>query len=101
MAQFDSAWAMIHHYLQKEIHRVHDEIRNYPAPIPACDVQFNFLLEEREALSSELARARECMKEDTDTGDARSSVDAFLKFSTYLGDSAKKEIRALVDNDVR
>lgn len=81
--------------------RVRDEIRNYPAPIPACDAQFNGLLEEREALSSELSRVREFMNKDTDSEDARSSIDAFLNFSTYLGDAAKREIRALVDNDNR
>ncbi len=97
----NSAWAMIHQHLQEEIRRVHDEIRNYPAPIPACDAQFNYLLEEREALSAELARVREFMDKDTDSEDARSSIDAFLNFSNYLGDSAKREIRALVDNDIR
>ena len=101
IAPVNSAWAMIHQHLQEEIRRVHDEIRNYPAPIPACDVQFNYLLEEREALSAELARVREFMDKDTDSEDARSSIDAFLNFSNYLGDSAKREIRALVDNDIR
>ncbi len=101
MATANSAWAIIHRHLQEEIHRVHDEIRNYPAPIPACDAQFNYLLEAREVLSSELARVREFMNKDTDTEDMRSSIDAFLSFSNYLGDSAKREIRALVDNDIR
>ena len=101
MAPVNSAWAMIHQHLQEEIRRVHDEIRNYPAPIPACDAQFNYLLEQREALSAELARVREFMDKDTDSEDARSSIDAFLNFSNYLGDSAKREIRALVDNDTR
>ncbi len=101
MAQIDAAWTMIHLRLQEAIRRVHDGIRNYPAPIPACDAQFNYLLEEREALSSELARVREHMNEDTDSEDARISIDAFLDFSSYLGDSVKREIRALVDNDIR
>ncbi len=101
MTPVNSAWAMIHQHLQEEIRRVHDGIRNYPAPIPACDAQFNYLLEEREALSSELARVREYMNEDTDSEDARISIDAFLNFSSYLGDSVKREIRALVDNDIR
>ena len=101
MAPVNSAWAMIHQHLQEESRRVHSEIRNYPAPIPACDAQFNYLLEERAALSSELARVRESMNEDTDREDARSSIDAFLNFSSCLGDSAIREIRALVDNDIR
>jgi hypothetical protein len=101
MAPVNSAWVMIHQHLQEESRRVHGEIRNYPAPIPACDAQFNYLLEEREALSSELLRVRELMNKDADSKDARSSVDAFLDFSNYLSDSAKREIRSLVDNGVR
>ena len=79
------------------MHRVRDEIRNYPAPIPACDAQYNYLLEEREGLSSELARVRKFMNEDSDSENARSSVDAFLRVSSCLGDSAKGEIRALIE----
>ncbi len=101
MVPVNSVWTMIHQRLEKEMRRVRDEIRNYPAPIPACDAQFNYLLEERETLSSELARAREFMNKDTDSEDARSSIDAFLNSSTYLRDAAKREIRALIDNDNR
>ncbi len=32
------------------------EIRAYPAPIPACDAQYNHLLERRAALADALAR---------------------------------------------
>jgi hypothetical protein len=101
MEPIDSAWAMIHRHLQQECRRVHREIRDYPAPIPACDAQFNYLLEEREALSSELAKVKELMKQDADSGDARNSIDAFLDFSNYLGDSTKREIRSLVGNEIR
>ncbi len=101
MAPVNSLWTMIHQRLENEMLRVRDEIRNYPAPIPACDAQFNYLLEERETLSSELARVQEFMNKDTDSEDARSSIDAFLNFSTYLSDATKREIRALIDNDNR
>ena len=101
MAPVNSVWTMIHQHLDKEMRRVRDEIRSYPAPIPACDAQFNYLLEEREALSSELARVREFMNKDTDSADARSSIDAFLSFSSYLDDAAKREIRALIDDNNR
>jgi hypothetical protein len=91
------AWARIQQHLEKELHRVRDEIWSYPAPIPACDAQYNFLLEEREGLSSELARVRDYVNEDSDSENARSSVDAFLRVSSYLGDSANGEIRALIE----
>ncbi len=35
---------------------VADEILRYPAPIPACDAQYNHLLELRRLLPAELAR---------------------------------------------
>ena len=81
--------------------RVHDEIRSYPAPIPACDAQFNHLLEERDALSSELTRAREFMNKNAESEDAQSFIDAFLNDSICLGDARKNEIRALIGNDNR
>jgi hypothetical protein len=96
---YDFAWTRIRQHLEKEMQRVRDEIRNYPAPIPACDAQYNYLLEEREGLSSELARVREAMNEDSSSENAQSSVDAFLSVSSYLGDPAKGEIRALIVSD--
>ena len=78
------------------MHRVRDEIRNYPAPIPACDAQYNYLLEERDGLSSELARVRKFMNENSDSENAQGAVDTFLNVSSYLDESAKGEIRALV-----
>ncbi len=35
---------------------VAEEIRSYPSPIPACDAQFNHLLDLRRLLPQELAR---------------------------------------------
>ena len=34
--------------------RIHQEIAAYPAPIPACDAQFNYLLEQRSNISQQL-----------------------------------------------
>jgi hypothetical protein len=101
MTKHKFAWTRIEQHLENEMHRVRDEIRNYPAPIPACDAQYNYLLEEREGLSSELARVRKFMNDDSDSENAQSSVDAFLSVSPYLGDSAKREIRALIESGNR
>lgn len=79
--------------------RVRNEIRTYPAPIPACDAQFNHLLDEREALSSELARVRELMIRGAGSEDSSSAIDSFLNASDYLDAATKKEIRTLIEND--
>lgn len=46
-------------YLAQEKQRIFDEILSYPPPIPACDVQFNFLLAERTEMMQALQRLRE------------------------------------------
>lgn len=42
--------------LEQEKRRINEEINNYPPPIPACDAQFNYLLEERARILQELSR---------------------------------------------
>lgn len=100
-ASLNAPWVAIRNHLEERMRRVQDEIRSYPAPIPACDAQFNHLLEERDALSSELARVRVSMNEESRFEIVRRSIDAFLSDSTCLGDAEKTEIRALVDNHYR
>jgi len=38
-ASLDSVCEGINKYLENERHRVNEEIRSYPTPIPACDAQ--------------------------------------------------------------
>jgi len=49
-------WAKLRRKLQSLTQEVGEEIRTYPAPIPACDAQFNHLLELRRLLPQELER---------------------------------------------
>lgn len=78
-SQHQDAWAAIIDALSDELSDVQRHIRNYPMPIPACDEQFNSLLERREELSRELARARE-LSEETDP----EIVRAFVRSSAHL-----------------
>ena len=52
----DSDWDGLRARLVHLQEAVAAEIRAYPAPIPACDAQFDHLLERREQLSAALAR---------------------------------------------
>ncbi len=51
-----SDWDALRARLVQTQEAVAAEIRAYPPPIPACDAQFDHLLERREALSKALAR---------------------------------------------
>lgn len=52
-----------------------EQIQAYPAPIPACDAQFNHLLELRRLLPLELARLEAAIAD----GDA--SIERFIRSS--------------------
>jgi hypothetical protein len=68
-------WAGLRRQLQRLMHEVGAEIRAYPAPIPACDAQFNRLLELRRLLPEELARL------DAAAGSPANGVAAFVRAS--------------------
>lgn len=50
--------------LEQEKRRINEEINNYPAPIPACDAQFNYLLEERARIFQELSHLDALLKKN-------------------------------------
>ena len=52
----EPSWADLRGQLERLLLEVREQISAYPAPIPACDAQFNRLLELRRLLPEELAR---------------------------------------------
>ncbi len=62
-----SDWDALRARLDRMQEAVAAEIRAYPAPIPACDAQFDHLLERREALSEALARLDAARKDGSST----------------------------------
>ncbi len=67
----ETLWLEIKTSLEEQRNFINEEIRNYPPPIPACDAQFNFLLEERARLTTELNRLQEITGQNTDDTSAR------------------------------
>ena len=80
----EPVWQKIESHLKKERQRVFDEILHYPPPIPACDVQFNFLLEERTKISQELRRMREIAEEGGRDLNQVKSLHKFVETSRYF-----------------
>lgn len=72
-------------HLEAEKAHIISEIRHYPPPIPACDAQFNYLLEKRDRISVEIRRLQQV-----------NDVDKLLNFvanSAFIGDVLKKELQ--------
>jgi hypothetical protein len=99
MAPVRSAWTKIRTYLEKEKERIYEEIRSYPRPIPACDQQFNFLLEERTRIAGELQRLDEAFQPSLTGSDALARIDEFIGASSALDDTARKEIRSFLKQE--
>ena len=78
-------WTALRATLEALQQSVVEEIRAYPFPIPACDAQFNRLLELRRLLPEELARL------DAASRDAGASIEAFVRASPCSAEIAAAE----------
>ena len=72
MASIEALCLEMRSALLERRQRLAEEIGRHPRPITACDVHFNRLLEERAALSEEIAR----LEALEDRGDALPAADA-------------------------
>jgi hypothetical protein len=71
-------------------HRLDEEIRDYPTPIPRCDAQFNHLFEERARLNQALER----LDAPRDGDVSLQLLQRFVASSAYLDEPAEAELRA-------
>jgi hypothetical protein len=69
-------------------------IENYPPPIPACDQQFNHLIEQRDAVAGELSRLEALCEETSVPKDAVAALEAFVAASRFIDGEAGRRIRA-------
>ena len=90
-------WADIRGRLEAERERISTAIRDYPPPIPACDVQFNRLLEERQDIARELKRlealhpGRGGAGPDESGADGKSTaIAAFLAACPFIDDDTRR-----------
>lgn len=87
MSRLASTRQDISQLLESQKLRTIEAIRNYPPPIPACDAQFNYLLEKRDRLTVELNRLNQLDHDD------RALID-FIAVSVCISDDAKQDFRA-------
>lgn len=78
----DTLKAEMDAHLDRQRQAVEQQIRAYPPPIPACDAQFNYLLEERDRLCRESAALAEAI--DT-APNARAAAKALAVLAKRIG----------------
>lgn len=77
-------WQQIQRRLRERQAAIITEIRSYPPPIPACDAQFNYLLEQRTAIRQELRRAELLAQENHSQTDPGQTLADFVEASSFL-----------------
>ncbi len=81
----DAAWEALERRLGARLAAVERQIRHYPRPIPACDAQFNHLLEQRAAIPREIARLRAAAgAHPAETGAAERALEEFVLSCPHL-----------------
>jgi len=84
LARLEAVWGQIESGLEAEKTRIVDEISNYPHPIPACDAQFNALLEERAAVLAEIGQVKGIRKQGLPLHEQRQLLDDFEQSLRFL-----------------
>ncbi len=84
--------------LDDERRRLHEEIRGYPTPIPRCDQQFNYLIDRRDLLASELARL-DAAGSAAQADDRGAWLEAFIDSSACLDAGARSRLKAALHQE--
>lgn len=89
----DALWRQIQRHLEDEKERLFQEIRSYPPPIPACDAQFNGLLEERATVLHILGEMKDVRKQSRSSSEQIDLLDKLIASSHHLSGELAEQVR--------
>ena len=89
-------WQTIKDGLEARRDAIYEEISHYRAPIPACDVQFNHLLEERSRVFQELSRLNAIATQAHSWHELRPLLEEFLTNATTFDTATKQRLSVIV-----
>ena len=88
----DSILEILIDYLDAKRTSMVEEIRAYPSPIPACDAQFNYLLEQRTKQSHELERLHRIHKGVLQGESGMMRIREFIESSDCIHSDMKRQM---------
>lgn len=88
----ENTWQEIRDHLQAQKDQIVDEIQNYPPPIPACDAQFNYLIEQRGKISVELNRVDAAFRQ----APSLQTLQEIIQTSAFLDETVLNQIDAVL-----
>ena len=87
------SWRRAREFLETCKARIAGQINAYPPPIPACDTQFNTLLEQRGKLTEELNRLEVAHRESRGGSDTNHALADFIVTSEFIEEAAGRKIK--------
>jgi hypothetical protein len=96
-SQMRHALRTIEEHLDNERRRIAAEITSYPSPIPACDAQFNHLLEQRERVAQDLERVGVLRAADRSSRAAVGRVVDLLANSPFITAEQEQSLRLVFE----
>lgn len=85
-------WQEVEQALEERLAEVKEEIKYYPPPIPACDVYFNSLLDERAKIPHALRHLNEQQQLSTNPLD----LVQFVEGLSYLDKGVQESMMAMM-----
>ena len=82
-----SIWQDIVSCLEERDKQLWEEIKHYPTPIAGCDQQFNYLLEQQNAILRDLGQARSAYSDVANHEDAVETITRFITSSCLEKDA--------------
>ena len=95
----ESILARIREHLHATRRRINQEIKDYPSPIPACDAQFNYLLEERAKISEEIKRLEAIADGGLTREEQVQKISKMMESSDYAGSHDLRILVAEIKNN--
>lgn len=83
-----SAHKTLKTFLEEKKAEIEAEIIHYPPPIPACDQQFNYLLEQRALIAEELRRFKQLSSQFSDP----QTFHEFLSGSHFINEKEAQKL---------
>ena len=90
--QIEALRAEVRASLQRKKEQIYAEIRAYPSPIPACDAQYNYLLEQRDLVNHELQQLDTLSDEPMNPLAVLARLKAMVAASTILDKETRRRI---------
>ena len=89
-----AAWESARRHLERLKARIAGQINAYPPPIPACDAQFNYLLEQRGSITDELNKLEAARNHSLNRADGLAVLKALLACSEFVDEAAARKIES-------